>query len=185
LLNIPGVGPVHVFGPAAADLFDSPEANVTNRPIVSMLAEKGIPEEDANAYVEGIRRGGALVLSTVEDRFADRATDILNRHHPVDIHRVSERWRQSGWTRFNPKGQPIQPNELDWPQSITARPGDIRGQESGENWPHDIVVREDEDDRPLERGESNWPENIADPEQRTDSDWLDDEGADWPHNLTE
>jgi hypothetical protein len=47
------------------------------------------PKRGAQAYVEGLRRGGALVLATGSDEKVEAAADIMNRHGAVEIEETS------------------------------------------------------------------------------------------------
>ena len=62
------------------------------------LVDLGVPPEEAHAYAEGVRRGGALVVVESRDDRAERGMAILRRLHPVDIHERTAQWRQEGWT---------------------------------------------------------------------------------------
>src|SRR4029450_13412650 len=62
------------------------------------LVDLGVPHEEAHAYAEGVRRGGALVVIESSDERAERGMEILQRLHPVDIHARTAQWRQEGWT---------------------------------------------------------------------------------------
>lgn len=74
--------------------------------IVSRLTSVGIPEDDANAYAEGVRRAGSLVtVYTQTDDQAYQAADIMNRYDIVDIADRGQEYRQSGWTRFDKSAQ--------------------------------------------------------------------------------
>jgi uncharacterized protein (TIGR02271 family) len=51
---------------------------------VGTLSAYGVPEAEAQAYVEGLRRGGAVVLVDAADDRADRAVAIMERAPAVD-----------------------------------------------------------------------------------------------------
>ena len=53
------------------------------------LTTMGALEADAEAYVRGVRRGGVLVFATGSSEKADVAADIMNRHHAVEIEKLS------------------------------------------------------------------------------------------------
>lgn len=53
--------------------------------------------EDTGIYQEASRRGGVLLSLPVEDERADKAVDILQRHHPVDVDQRVREWRRAGW----------------------------------------------------------------------------------------
>ena len=104
-LAIPGIGPVVAAGPLAATLLGVGVGAATGG-LIGALVGLGIPEEDANIYAEGVRRGGALVAVRTDDVLADRVKDIFARHHPVDIKARAAEWRQAGWERFDPNTEP-------------------------------------------------------------------------------
>ena len=45
----------------------------------------GAAEADAEAYVEGVRRGGVMIFATGSGEKADAAVEIMNRHRAVEI----------------------------------------------------------------------------------------------------
>jgi len=50
----------------------------------------GAAEADAEAYVEGVRRGGVIIFATGSDETTDTAAaEIMNRHGAVDIEELS------------------------------------------------------------------------------------------------
>jgi uncharacterized protein (TIGR02271 family) len=51
---------------------------------VGTLSAHGVPEAEAQAYAEAVRRGGALVLVDAADDRADRAVAIMERSPAVD-----------------------------------------------------------------------------------------------------
>ena len=61
----------------------------------------GVPYDEAHSYVEGVRRGGALVVIESSDERAERGMEIWRRLHPVDIHERTAQWRQEGWTGYD------------------------------------------------------------------------------------
>lgn len=50
--------------------------------LIRMLRSIGASEGDAECYVEGLRRGGAVVFAAAPDQKADKAIEIMNRHDP-------------------------------------------------------------------------------------------------------
>ncbi len=53
------------------------------------LTRIGATKAEAQAYVEGLRRGGALVFATGSDEKVDAAADIMNRRGAVEIEETS------------------------------------------------------------------------------------------------
>ena len=49
------------------------------------LARIGATKAESQVYVEGLRRGGALVFATGADEQVDAAADIMNRHGATEI----------------------------------------------------------------------------------------------------
>jgi hypothetical protein len=84
MLTIPGLGTVLAAGPLMATLAGA-GVGVTAGGIAGALIGLGVPRGDAEAYAEGIRRGGALVIVEVAAEDAERATVILERHDPEDV----------------------------------------------------------------------------------------------------
>jgi stress response protein YsnF len=71
------------------------------------LVGAGVPEDDANVYAEGVRRGGALLSVQVDDEpRANRAAQVMDRHHVVDINQRGQEYRQAGWTHFDANAEP-------------------------------------------------------------------------------
>ena len=53
------------------------------------LTRIGATKAQAQSYVEGLRRGGALVFATGSDEKVEAAADIMNRHGAVEIEETS------------------------------------------------------------------------------------------------
>jgi len=53
------------------------------------LTRIGATTAEAQAYMDGLRRGGALVLATGSDEKVDRAAEIMNRHGAIEIEETS------------------------------------------------------------------------------------------------
>ena len=57
--------------------------------LVRDLAAFGVIEADAEAYVQGVRRGGVMVFATGLGGKADTAAEIMNSHGAVEIEKIS------------------------------------------------------------------------------------------------
>jgi len=118
-LTIPGIGLVIAAGPLAAALAGLAGAGVgavaggVTGGLIGALADMGIPEESAQYYVEGIRRGGTLVTVRAEDDMTNEAVDILNRYNPVDVNQLAAQWRESGWTGLESNVEPYRVEKAD------------------------------------------------------------------------
>jgi len=99
-LLIPGVGPIIAAGPLLTSLTSlgvGAGVGAVAGGVAGALADMGVPEEEANYYTEGIRRGGTLLTIQVPDEQIDQARDIMERHNPVDIDERVNQWQQEGW----------------------------------------------------------------------------------------
>lgn len=65
---------------------------------VDTLTNAGLPRSDADAYFEGLRRGGHLVMITTDDDQIDLVVDIMDRYNSINIQERSEQWRSEGWS---------------------------------------------------------------------------------------
>jgi len=126
-LAIPGIGPVLAAGPLAAALGTAGASTLVGAGVgaatgglIGGLVGMGIPEEDANMYAEGVRRGGTLVTAKVADAIADRAVQIMQRDGTVDIDTASATWQQSGWKGFDANAKPYTTSDIEGFR--TARP---------------------------------------------------------------
>lgn len=111
---IPGVGPVLAAGPLAAALFAGVGAAVgaATGGLVAGLIDLGVPEDDAEYYAEGVRRGGTLVIVHTSPAAAQRVVDVFNLHDPVNIEHRTDEYRKSGWTGYDPAAQPYTAEQI-------------------------------------------------------------------------
>ena len=125
-LTIPGIGPIIAAGPLAAALTGLAGAGAgavaggVTGGLLGALVDMGIPEDTAQYYAEGVRRGGHLVTVRTADHMSDRAVDLLNRHNPVDINERSTSWREEGWQGFNEQGEPYTRSDVDLNRGSTT-----------------------------------------------------------------
>jgi hypothetical protein len=110
-LAIPGVGPLIAAGPIATTLLGAGVGAAAGG-LLGALVDVGVPEDEANYYAEGVRRGGVLVSVGAEDAMVDRVINILERHNAVDVQRRAEEWQREGWTRFDSTAQPYKHDNL-------------------------------------------------------------------------
>jgi uncharacterized protein (TIGR02271 family) len=97
---IPGIGPVLAAGPLAAVIAGA-GIGATAGGLISGLTRLGVPEEDADYYAEGVRRGGTLISVEASDEKAGRAVTIMKRHGAVEIDKRAAEWRNDGWSGFD------------------------------------------------------------------------------------
>ncbi len=110
LMAIPGVGPVVAAGWLASTAAGAAAGGATGG-IIGTLTQAGTTEEDANAYAEGVRRGGTLVSARVPDADRGRYEAILDRSS-VNIRYRGTAWRNEGWQRFDPNASPYTADQI-------------------------------------------------------------------------
>jgi hypothetical protein len=100
-LAIPGIGPVLASGPIISTLVGAglgAGTGAVTGGLIGALVDVGVPQDEAEYYHEGIRRGGTLVTVHLggDDR-ADDAAAIMRRHNVVDIRDRGAAYRESRW----------------------------------------------------------------------------------------
>jgi uncharacterized protein (TIGR02271 family) len=119
MIAIPGIGGLLAAGPIVTALTGAGIGAAAGG-IVGGLIGLGIPEEHAEQYAEGIRRGGTVVSALVSDGQAQQASDIFDRHHAVNLDQRTAEWQKAGW-----KGKATataSPASTAAPQTTTAAP---------------------------------------------------------------
>jgi hypothetical protein len=99
-LAIPGIGPIIAAGPLAVALGGAGLGAAAGG-VIGALVDAGVPEDQAEYYAEGVRRGGTLVTVRADEGMTDRATNILNRYGPIDMNQRADSWRETGWAGFD------------------------------------------------------------------------------------
>jgi uncharacterized protein YoaH (UPF0181 family) len=103
MLAIPGVGPVVAAGWLVATLAGAAGGAAVGGAgggLIGAMVGNGVPEQDAQVYAEGVRRGGTMVTVRVDDAQAPAADAILRRHHSVDAVERRRVYTAGGWSRF-------------------------------------------------------------------------------------
>ena len=89
--------------------FDSGDIETTHHSaaghLVDTLTSHGVPEEHANYYAEGVRRGGSLVRVSCDQDKQQRALDVLLRHGAVDINKRASYYKQQGFQGYDRDAQ--------------------------------------------------------------------------------
>jgi hypothetical protein len=105
-LAVPGIGLVLAAGPIATALAGAGLGAAAGG-VIGALTELGIPEEDANVYAEGVRRGGTLVTVRADDEGAEQMMALMTRHGALDVDAHVTQWRRAGWPGFDPAAEPL------------------------------------------------------------------------------
>jgi hypothetical protein len=104
LMAIPGVGPVVAMGWLVSTLAGAATGAAIGGAtggIIGSMTTAGVPEDDANLYAEGVRRGGTLVTAKVDDVQETEARAILLRTGAVDLNSRGRIYRETGWSSFD------------------------------------------------------------------------------------
>lgn len=151
MLAIPGIGPVMAAGPLVPALtlagagIGAVAGGVTGG-FIGVLVDMGIPEERAEDYAEGVRRGGTLVFVKTTDQRASEAVAILDRHVPLNLDEEANQWQQAGWSGFNPNAESYQTEDANWPRGRYQTSLEAVQEEQAYSWKDD---GSDEDDKRL------------------------------------
>ena len=104
MLAIPGLGPVVAAGWLVSTLVGA-GAGAALGGLTGSLVDAGVDENDAHAYAEGVRRGGALVTVRASESEVSRIVDILDDEGTVDMAERESSWRKEGWSgRYTEEG---------------------------------------------------------------------------------
>jgi hypothetical protein len=119
MLAIPGVGAVVGVGWLAAILGSMAVGGVAGG-LLGALTNAGISAQDAQVFVEGVRRGGTLVTTRVPRADVPRIETILNRG-AVKLEERCDLYRKSGWQSFDPNAVPYSADQVRGERSPHAR----------------------------------------------------------------
>ncbi|WP_313044702.1 hypothetical protein [Brevundimonas sp.] len=115
MLAIPGLGPVVAAGWLASTAVGAAvgaAAGGATGGLLGALKEAGHGDEDAHVYAEGVRRGGTLVSVRASDADRARIETILDNRRGLDAVTRGGVYRQTGWTEFDPQGEPYSPEQI-------------------------------------------------------------------------
>jgi hypothetical protein len=111
---IPGLGPVVAAGALASAIGSAAVGagiGATAGGVLGALAGLNLNENEVQAYAEGIKRGGILVVAHAAEGREDLAQTIMTNANALDIHHFYQELRLGGWNRFDESQTP----DLDLP----------------------------------------------------------------------
>jgi hypothetical protein len=76
---------------SAIDIWSTPHN------LAPLLEDLGVQRTDAQAYAEGVRRGGSVIIVKDEGPAVDRIISILDREGVLDLDQEQAAWRTEGW----------------------------------------------------------------------------------------
>ena len=94
--SLPGIGPLLAVGPLAAAI-GGLSIGAAAGGLIGWLMDRGVSEEEAQYYEEGLRRGGVVVSLDAPEEAAGNASDILKHAGAVDVLKRAAEWRREGW----------------------------------------------------------------------------------------
>ena len=116
LLAIPGVGPVVAAGwlvSALAGAAVGAGAGAAAGGIIGKLNEYEVSKEEANVYMEAIRRGATLVSVKAKDDERGLVEEIMDRHDYVDVTARGQAYRADKWTSFDANAPIYSPDQVE------------------------------------------------------------------------
>jgi len=99
-----------VAGPIAG-LLAGAAAGAATGGVLGGLIGLGIPQDHADTYAEGIRRGGTLISISVDESEVARVRDLLDRDGAVNVEERGAFYKSQGFTRFDEKSRPYSDDE--------------------------------------------------------------------------
>jgi uncharacterized protein (TIGR02271 family) len=96
------------------------ESTVEHKGLWASIKEMFIPDEDRRTFEESIRRGGFLLVASVEADHADAAIEALEGTNAVDLDRRQDQWKAEGSAGREPApvGPPLATDQADAEQTI-------------------------------------------------------------------
>jgi hypothetical protein len=79
--------------------------------IIGALTQAGVGKEEADVYAEGLRRGGAVVITRVADSDGPRLQALMDRT-AVDVAERGAAYRQGGWKSFDSQATPYTADQI-------------------------------------------------------------------------
>jgi hypothetical protein len=118
MLAIPGVGAVVGAGWLAAILSSMAIGGIAGS-LLGALSNAGISDEDAQVFVEGVRRGGTLVAARVPQAQLPQVVPMMNRS-AVNLQERNDLYRRSGWQSFDPNAVPYTADQVRSERALHA-----------------------------------------------------------------
>jgi hypothetical protein len=111
LLAIPGIGPVVAAGWLASTALGAVAGSAAGG-IIGALVGAGTSEDDAHVYSEAVRRGGTLVTVRTNEPNT-KVESVLNAYRPIDPVTRGAEYRDTGWTKYDPKAPAYRPDQAE------------------------------------------------------------------------
>lgn len=108
-ISLPGLGLAIASGTLGTILASTAAgagAGAATGGLVGALIGLGVSQDRAEAYAEGVKRGGVLLILEAEDERAEMAETIMEKAGAVDIEDRRRDWEEEGWTRYDESAIP-------------------------------------------------------------------------------
>jgi hypothetical protein len=69
--------------------------------IIGLLTDHGVSGKDAALYNEGLKRGGTLITTVVDENIAGKITEALKGHSAVRVEERPGDWSAEGWVSLD------------------------------------------------------------------------------------
>jgi hypothetical protein len=98
--------------------------------LLAELTLRGVPDEDAQAYAEGVRRGGAIVCVRAEAREeAEEAAELMFEHGALDIDACRTGWVGAAQVQPDPPAEHYAAAFGEYPSAAGRIYADARARE--------------------------------------------------------
>jgi hypothetical protein len=69
--------------------------------VIGLLTDHGVSGKDADLYSEGLKRGGTLITTVVDESIAGKITETLKNHSAVRVEERPGDWSAEGWVSLD------------------------------------------------------------------------------------
>jgi hypothetical protein len=113
------------------------------------LEDAGMSRADAYAYVEGVLRGGTLVLVSCSEEEVAQAVSILDQEGVLDLDEQQTSWRSEGWQENATEGLA---DNLNRGSDLTGANPDVAGANRPDPMSHGrIRIQPSKMERPVQK----------------------------------
>lgn len=100
---------------------------------VDTLTDFGVPEDEAHAFAEAVRRGAVVVVGRLDNVAFERALAVMDRYQPVDMDERVRAYQDAGWTRYDPAAPDYDAEQAraEWAAHVTGRDTGTRAAAAG------------------------------------------------------
>lgn len=115
IVTVPASGAIVVAGWLPAILFGTATGATIGGVaggLLGLLHRAGISDNDAQVYLEGVRRGGSMVSARINGKLLASAQAVFTHRIAVDPLVRGRRFREKGWNGFDETAPDFTPQEV-------------------------------------------------------------------------